>query len=223
MTAKSEKYPVPPEIKAVFDKALQLRKRNKQKRARRVLLGLLELFPEDPRILNLLGTTYLDEENGLVEAERYFLLSLKYAPDFADALCNISGVYSRTERYEKSVEYARRAIKADTKEAAPWMTLGLYYARKGEVKTALDYFKAAYSRDSEYSLAAYNAACALAELARNEEALQYLEKSLTLLRNLEAAKSDPNLDSLREYPEFDRIIAEAEVRLDGRAIAFSFV
>ena len=213
---KSEnKYPIPAEIKYVYDRAVLLRKENRQESARRVLLGLLELYPEEPRILNLVATTYLDEEGGEEEAEKYFLRSLEYAPDFGDALSNLSGLYSRLGRYEESAGCARRAIKANPKNGAPWMTLGLYYARSGEIKTALEYFLAAYSRDESYSLAAYNAACALSELGRYNEAFEYLEKSLVLRRNLEYAKTDHNLAPLREYPEFGRIIAEAEKRLQG--------
>ncbi len=207
------KYSVPAEIKYVYERAVQLKKEDRQESARAVLLGLLELYPKEPKILNLFATTYLDETGGEEEAEKYFLLAIKYAPDFADALSNLSGLYSRLERYEESAEYARRAIKADSKEAAPWMTLGLYYARLGEVKTALDYFLAAYSRDDGYSLAAYNAACAYAELGRYDEAFEYLKKSLVRRRNLKHAKTDPNLAALRDFPEFSRIIAEAEERL----------
>lgn len=203
-------YPIPSEIESVYEKARLLREQNEQESARTVLHGLLELFPEEPRVLNSIGTTYLDEEGGEEEAEKYFLLTLKYAPDFGDALSNLSGLYSRTGRYEEAAEYARRAIKAYPKFAPPWMTLGLYYARRGEIKTALDYFLAAYSRDESYSLAAYNAACALSELGRYEEAFEYLKKSLVLQRNLEHAKIDPNLAPLRDFPEFGRIIADAE-------------
>ena len=52
------------------------------------------------------------------------------------------------------------------------------------------------------------------ELGRNEEAFEYLDKSLVLRRNLEHAKRDPNLEALRKFPEFNRIIAEAEGRLN---------
>ena len=207
------KFPIPEEIRFVYDRAVDLKRENKTQSARTVLLGLMELFPEEPRILNLIGTTYLDEPGREEDAEKYFLLAIRYAPDFGDALSNLSGIYSRMERYEDSAKYAQQAIKVYPEYAPPWMTLGLYYARLGEVKTALEYFLAAYSRDGNYSLAAYNAACALSELGRYEESIEYLEKSMVLRRNLECAKTDPNLDALREYPEYRRIIAEAEKRL----------
>lgn len=214
MQAREGEYPIPSEIKSAFDKALRLREQYEHESARRVLLEILEMFPEEPRILHMIGTTYLDEEGREEEAEKYFLLTLRYAPDFGVTLANISGLYSRLGRFEKSAEYARRAIKVNNETGLPWMTLGLYYARKGNVETALDYFLAAYSRDEDYSLAIYNAACALVDLCRYEEAFEYLEKSLVLRRVLEHAKTDASLEPLRKCPEYDRIISEAEEKLN---------
>ncbi len=85
----------------------------------------------------------------------------------------------------------------------------MYYAFKGQIETALGYLLAAYSHDNRYSIAAYNAACALTELERHEEALHYLEVSLADGRFYRDAKDDQSLNPLRDNPEFKRIMSEA--------------
>ncbi|MCP4230761.1 MAG: tetratricopeptide repeat protein, partial [bacterium] len=124
------------------------------------------------------------------------------------ALSNISSLYSTIGKYEKAAEYARRAIKSYKESPIPQNTLGLYYARKGDSNTALDYFLAAFSSDESYLVAAYNAACAYTDLNQSENALKYLELAFTDERYIAEASNGRDLDRLRELPEFKALILD---------------
>jgi len=205
-----KEYPVPAEIKSEFDRAKLLQKRNEHTAALKVLLGLLDQYPEEPRLLISAASSYVVAGYGLEEAEGYFLKALDCAPHCLSVLICVSSYYGRLKQYEKAAEYARRAIRVDTRSAAPWIVLGLYYARKGEIETGLDYFRAAYSRGDDKILSAFNIGCALTELGRFKEALEYLTVAISDQNTHARAKIDPSLDSLRELPEFKRIMSEAE-------------
>jgi len=124
-----DKYHLPQGTEDLYSEAKGLSDQNKQEPARRILLGLLERFPKEPRILMGIGNTYLSEGDNIDKAERYYLKALEYAPDFAPLLCNISGLYSKIGRYDESGVYARRAIAADPGVPSPWRTLGLQSER----------------------------------------------------------------------------------------------
>ncbi|UCE26671.1 MAG: tetratricopeptide repeat protein [Candidatus Coatesbacteria bacterium] len=204
---RKAKHPVNAEIEPVYEKALALIDSGEHEKARRVLMGLVELYPDEPRLLNSIGATYFQEEGDAVEAERYFREALKRAPDLSPALANLSSLFGSLERFDEAAEYARRAIKYNPESAIPWMNLGLYYVRLGDLKSGLEYFLAAYSFDDGYLPAAYNAACALTELGRTDEALEYLKKAAVKKRLREGALDDPVLAPLRESQEFKEIIA----------------
>jgi tetratricopeptide (TPR) repeat protein len=210
MAQRESKYPVHEEIAVPYKKAVSLNNSGKYKSARRELLELVEMYPDEPRILNSLGNTYARLKDDVEKGIECYLKALEIAPDFTPALVNLASLYSALGRYSGAVMYARRALTLDRKSPAAWNTIGLYYARTGDVPTALDYFLASYSYDNDYVIAAFNAACALTELGRLEEALKYLEISLVDKRLLEDATTDSSLEALRTLPEFKAILDKAK-------------
>jgi adenylate cyclase len=208
MTKRDRKYPVPESIETVYTEAVGILE-DDPGRAREIIEGLLELEPDEPRLLNSLANTYF-VEGELETAEKYFLEALKRGPDFSISNSNLSSVYSKMGRYEESAKYAERAIKCFKGSPIPWNTLGIHYARSGDHKTALEYFLAAYSYDADYLVAAYNAACSYAVTGETGNALAHLEKALADRRYVKAAGTDPDLDPLRDLPRFQEILAAAK-------------
>lgn len=209
MAKGKSNYPVPEEIAVPYKKAVNLNKRGEYESARYELLELVELYPNEPRLLNSLANTYARLKDEAEKGIQYYLKALEVAPDFTPALVNLASLYSALGRYGEAAEYARRALTLDRASPAAWNAIGLYYARTGDVSTALDYFLASYSYDNNYAVAAFNAACALTELGRLEEALKYMEISLGDERLLEDAATDPSLNDLRAIPEFKTILDKA--------------
>ncbi len=212
MTSVEEKYLPSQEIEDESKKAAILRLEERYQEALQLLYRLLDKYPGNPLILISIGNVYFSEGRDYNEAERCFLEAYEKVPELTIIISNLSRLYAKIGRYEEAAEYARRVITLDSKSPHAWNTLGLYYARQGKSSIALDYFIASYSYDDTYYTGAYNAACALTQLQRFEEALQYLEISFADENGYIAALNDDSLAPLRELENYKRIIAEAAER-----------
>jgi Flp pilus assembly protein TadD len=208
----NEQQKLPDAAKNGYEKAARLIKEGDFGKARNELERLLEEHPLEPRLVTLLGNTYFESGEDLEKAEKCYREALGYEPDYAPALTNLGMLFIHQKRFDEAVEYARRAIQKHPRDPRSWITLGMYYAFKGQIETALGYLLAAYSHDNQYTIAAYNAACVLIELERYEEALYYLEISLADGEFYEDALNDPSLDPIRDEAEFKRIMSESRKR-----------
>jgi tetratricopeptide (TPR) repeat protein len=203
--------PIPGEIRDDYEKAEELRLKGAYDDAKAIVEGLLERYPEHPKLWNCLGSIYFSEGN-YEKAEELFLKTLYFAPHNPKVYNNLSRTYRNLGETGRSAEYARRAIRLDPKSPRSWNTLGLFYVGKGELEIAVDYFIAACYCDADELEAAFNAACALCQLGETEDALRFLEKSLEHEFFLNYALKDETLDPLRGHPGFENLIAEARGR-----------
>jgi adenylate cyclase len=91
----------------------------------------------------------------------------------------------------------------------------------GEVDKAKTWAKQALLLEPDDGMVPYNLACAMVRTGDYDYALDLLEDSLNKagLGNLVWAKSDSDLDRLRELPRYQQIIAAAETRFSGEAAA----
>ncbi len=217
MVFADEKYIHSQEVRDELDRAHLLRLEGRYQEAIQLLYLLLDRYPGDPVILNNLGNVYLSEGRDYDEAERCFLDAFDKAPDLTIILSNLSRLYAKSGRHEKAADYARRVLTLDPKSPYAWNTLGMYYVRQGKFNMALDYFLAAYSYDNTYYTGVYNAACALTQMQRFEEALRYLEISFAEEDSYKVALNDDSLAPLRELDEFKRIVAEAAERFGNES------
>ena len=81
------------------------------------------------------------------------------------------------------------------------------WARIGRRKEALAWAAKALALDSEDSAVLYNVACLYAVLNRTEEALNCLRRVVRSGWRKEWIKNDPDLNSLRDNPEFQRLLS----------------
>jgi len=146
----------------------------------------------------------------LKKAEKVLLGLLDRGLSFAEVHSYLSAVYSWSGQMDEAARHAEKALRLNPKSAEAWTVSGLYRAFNGNYKGALDYFLAAFTIDSEYLAAAYNAACTYAVLGKPEPALRYLEKAFGSKYFVVAAGKDPDLDSLRDTAGFKALIPSAE-------------
>jgi adenylate cyclase len=87
-------------------------------------------------------------------------------------------------------------------------------ATLGEKDRASEWMERALLIDPDNLNMRYNFACALAKVADREAALRMLESSLSRLKgSIGNAEFDPELESIREDPRFQKIIGDAKKRL----------
>ncbi len=87
-------------------------------------------------------------------------------------------------------------------------SLALYYAKKGMSVQALNFIQHARSINKENVGLVYTEAVVEALANHPDNALKVLREAFERGYAVQEARSDPELDSLRSRPEFERLLAE---------------
>jgi tetratricopeptide (TPR) repeat protein len=87
-------------------------------------------------------------------------------------------------------------------------SLALYYAKKGMPAEALNFIKRARSINKEDVGLVYIAAVVEALANHPDNALGLLREAFKRGYSVQEASSDPELNSLRSRPEFEKLLAE---------------
>jgi len=209
MAKDNGQYTLPTGFREKLEKVLEYIQRGDNKTARGIILGLLNELPEHPRLLNALGTIYMDDGE-LDKAEKIYLNLVELAPDFGLVYGNLCLLYCKMGIVDKATEFADLALENGLRLPATWDFIGMYYFKQEEYEMALQYSLAAYNMDKSFLKSAYNTACYYLKLEQPEKALKYLRPSLQELRNYRKALVDDDLNPLRELPEFEEMMMEAE-------------
>jgi tetratricopeptide (TPR) repeat protein len=214
-----EKYPVPEGFAEDYGRAWELIDEEEYEEAEALLEGILERVPDHPRVTFALGvvsfhahTRTPGELGGFRKAEELLMKAIELGPDLAEAYSFLGVLYMRTGRRREASELIDTAVRLKVKSAEIWNSIGLYFALDGNYTEALDYFLVAYTINPEYYVAAYNAGCAYARFGDTESAIEYLKAGLRSKRLINNVDYDPDFDSIRNLPEFKKVISAAKKR-----------
>jgi adenylate cyclase len=129
------------------------------------------------------------------------------------ALCFLGAAYTglghkakAAAAYARSIEVAKQQLSVNPGDVRALYMGAVAWARIGRRKEALAWAKKALALDSQDSAVLYNVACLSAVLHRTEEALNCLRKVVRSGWRKEWIKNDPDLNSLRDNPEFKRLL-----------------
>jgi eukaryotic-like serine/threonine-protein kinase len=173
----------------------------------------LELKPDAGTYTNL-GTAYFflkrnDEPIGMFEK------AVQLTPKDEATMGNLGDAYraagrtaDATKTYDKAIQLAVQQLQVNPKLASVTGDLALYYAKKGDATSALQYIRQARSLDTSDLQLVYDQAqiCALA--GRTKDALAALREAFQKGYSPEEALNDPELVSLKGLPEFTKLIGE---------------
>ena len=109
--------------------------------------------------------------------------------------------------YARSIKVAKRQLAVNPGDVRALYLGAVGWARIGHRKDALAWAAKALALDSKDSAVLYNVGCLYAVLDRSEEALECLRKVVRSGWRKEWIKNDPDLSSLRENAEFQRLLA----------------
>ena len=107
----------------------------------------------------------------------------------------------------RAIEVAQQQLAVNPGDVRALYLGAVYWARIGHRKKALAWAAKALALDSKDSAVLYNVGCLYAVLHRSKEALKCLRKVVRSGWRKEWIKNDPDLSSLREKPEFHRLLA----------------
>lgn len=130
------------------------------------------------------------------------------APTFLGAA--YTGIGNRAKAaaaYTRSIDVAKQQLSVNPGDVRALYMGAIAWAHIGRKKEALAWAAKALALDSQDSAVLYNVACLYAVLHRTEEALNCLRKVVRSGWRKEWIKNDPDLDSLRHHPEFQRLLS----------------
>jgi tetratricopeptide (TPR) repeat protein/TolB-like protein len=110
--------------------------------------------------------------------------------------------------YEKAIALSFKELQVNPRDANVMEGLGLYYAKKGNPTEAVDFIRRARSIKPTDINILYDEAVVYALTDRPAEALKTLRKALAKGYSVQEAKSDPELATLQNAPEFAKLLNE---------------
>lgn len=115
--------------------------------------------------------------------------------------------FGRLNQLDFDVDFFEKLLARNGDSVEVLRTLGELVAKKGDVQRALEIDRRLVTLLPDDFLARYNLACSLALAGRPEEAVDSLSSAILLgYDDLAHLEVDPDLDSLRERPDFRALL-----------------
>ena len=148
------------------------------------------------------------------EAIEPFHSAAAVRPEDYQALCFLGLAYTglghkarAAAAYARSIEVAKHQLSVNPGDVRALYLGAICWARIGRREEALSWAAKALALDSEDSAVLYNLACLYAVLHRPDQALKCLGKVVRSGWRKEWIKNDPDLNSLRDNREFQRLLS----------------
>lgn len=118
-----------------------------------------------------------------------------------------AGWFGTLNQLDFDIDFFEKLLARNGDSVEVLRTLGELVSRKGDVKRAVEIDLQLVDRLPKDFLARYNLACSLALAGRPDEAISSLSKAILLgYDDLAHMEVDPDLDSLRERPDFRALL-----------------
>jgi tetratricopeptide (TPR) repeat protein len=104
--------------------------------------------------------------------------ALEIKPDYAEARCNLAGVYATRGQAEEAIAQYRMVLEVDPDNVKARNNLGMLLESKRQVNEAIAQYQAALKIQPDYFRARYNLGNALFDLGRFPEAIVQYQKVL---------------------------------------------
>ena len=186
----------------------------------------LEGAKTDAILLNKTGIAY-HQMLDLKTAKKYYELSIKAKPTYAEAINNLGTVYYAEKSYRRAINQYKKALRYSPESASMYSNLGVaYFARKDYKDASLAYQKALSldpdvfeTRNSrgvllqernveERAKFHFYLAKNYAQAGQNDRAMQYIRKAIEEgFKEKKKFLEDKDFAKIRELPEFKELMA----------------
>jgi tetratricopeptide (TPR) repeat protein/TolB-like protein len=173
----------------------------------------LQIQPDDKTYTDLGGAYfYLKRYNDSVPM---FEKAVQMNPNVEQFTGNLADAYrwsgqreKANATYDKAIALAYKELAVNPRNSDTMGSLALYYAKKGMSGQALNFIHRARSINKEDVGLIYTAAVVEALADHPDNALAFLREAFKRGYSMREASSDPELNSLRSRPEFEKLLAE---------------
>ena len=197
-----------------FSHGTNLLNQRKLAEAEACLREALRLDPDDPDVLNNLGTAVWDQGRA-PEAMAYYLRAHQFKPDDFGIMNNLGIVLWEQGRPERAVTFYRRALEQNPESFDIQMNLGVALSDLGQFDEALTWLRGAKSLRPDSADAWDNVGMTLARQGHWPEAMAHYDKAIELRPDFGEARRNRALGWLAQG-DFERGWEEAEWRLKCR-------
>jgi Flp pilus assembly protein TadD len=157
---------------------------------------------------NLLGRFTMSRTEEAIQALRK---AIALDPDWARPHNLLAVVYRLANQLDDAEREALEAVRIDPGDIGSHNNYANLLMARGDFAKAEEHYRIASGLSPEHPKPYYNLACLYSLQGRKAEALTYLAEALERAPNLrEDAALDPDLATLRDEPEFRRIVARGE-------------
>ena len=158
------------DIQATLNLAVEHHNAGRLGEAEGLYLQILNLAPNQPDALQLLGViAYQSGRND--DAIELLSKSISINPNSANALCNLGAAYRAVERLQDAVDCYQKALAINPNYADAHANLGNAYSQLGLQNEAIACFKSALALKPDFTAAEMNLGNELKRMKRFDEAL----------------------------------------------------
>lgn len=203
--------------------------------AKKMYREAAEAYKEGPKdsavVLNKTGIAY-HQMLDLSTAEKYYRLSVRANPHYAEAINNLGTIYYARKSYRRAVNEYKQALRINPQSASVLSNLGTGYFARKDYKRAAEAWQEALAIDPEVFESRstqgvllqersveergkfhYMMAEEYAKKGMNDRALQYIRKALEEgFKERKKIAQDPAFVAIKDLPEFKELLA-AEPRV----------
>lgn len=149
----------------------------------------------------------LEKRGELNAAKNSYLKSVELIAENSLALNNLGMVAIKQNQPDEAIRYFREAVKAQPNNWDARINLGIVLWERGQKAEAIEQYEYVARKEPGYNPAlCYNIACYYASLGHTIKGMAWLREAIENgYENWELIQKDPDLDTLRDLPEFKRL------------------
>ena len=195
-----------------FDSAVILFKKKDFIGAKKLLLNLLHDYPEDKKILNILGIISSFNKN-YDDSENLFKKILKIEPNDRDALYNLAKCLSDQNKDLEAIDYHKKIIKLYPNYLDGWLNYGQSCQKLGRYKDALSSYNYIIKKNSKLSSPYINIGLIFYKSKKYLEAINYYNKAILINDKIPEAYLNKGL-LLFEIKDYKNAIKNFDIALN---------